>query len=492
MLKEQRKNAVCLMKALTVVIGLFCLIILKSVDSLAQEQAPDLNGKNRNGIQVYTTVLNPKDVSDIFGRRIGHRFVAIQVTVANHNRDYQFLIHDISVDMEMAFRERPQVDRLALDRTVRKAVKENNLNLSETQVLSLANMISAEGGGSSKRLSSIDLTLLRGVAEKGYVMDPRNVTVRLLRGAGTIAGGIIGLATFGASFGPSVAAFNGPFITSVEKTFPDFTISQLNRLSDSAYVANSLVPRQQAKVMVVFIPQPFFMNSDQRKKFWKDPSLLNDELDFKTAFVRVEGSFIEELEGQPPLITGVVIDGNERKKFQNDRPEVKGFIMGKFLSGATINLAGQVPEGVSIATKGTPTSNNLEFIITATHSLRPDLVLDVALANKQGMERASIPIMYTADIPTITGIAPANGVQNTANLKVTIQGSGFIHEITEVTISGIGVKAEQVLVKSFTEVQTIFKVDKDAVVGDYEVRVFTKSAGLSNAAKFKVTASGNQ
>lgn len=492
MLKVRRKKTACLMKALTAVIGLFCLIMLKSGNSLAQEQIPDQNGNNGNSIKVYTTVMNPKDVSDIFGRRIGHRFVAIQVTVANHNRDYQFLIHDITIDLGKVFKERPQVDKFAMARRVKKAAEERKLTLSDTEIDSLVETISVSGGGSSEKLSSMDLSLLRGVAEKGYVMDPRNVTIRLLRGAGTIAGGIIGLATFGASFGPSVAAFNGPFITSAEKTFPDSTISQLNRLNDSAYVANSLVPKQQAKVMVVFVPQPFFLDKDQRKKFWKDPSLLNGEVDFKTAFVKVEGSFIEELEGQPPLITGVVIDGSERKKFQNDRPEVKGFIIGRFLSGATINLTGQVPEGVSIATKGTPTSNNLEFLITATHTLRPDLVLDVALANKQGVERASIPIMYTADIPTTTGITPANGVQNTANLTVTIKGSGFIQEITEVTISGIGVKVEQVLVKSSTEVQAIFKIDKDAAVGDRDVRVFTKSAGLSNAVNFKVTASGNQ
>lgn len=68
-------------------------------------------------------------------------------------------------------------------------------------------------------MSSIDLKLLRGVAEKGYAMDPRNLTIRLLKGAGTIAGGIIGVATFGPAYAPSVAAFNGPFITAAERTF---------------------------------------------------------------------------------------------------------------------------------------------------------------------------------------------------------------------------------------------------------------------------------
>ncbi len=240
--------------------------------SVAQDQ-PCRKGQD---VRVYRTLLDPKNVQDIFGTRIAKRYVAIQVTVSNQCQGHQqFLIHDLSLDLTNV-----------LPAEQRKRLKD------------------ALGDQGSYELSSEELSLLRGVAEKGQVQDARNYLLRLLRGAGTIAAGLIGVTTFGSSYAPSVAVFNGPVLTAYAEMFPDFTINQLVRLHDSAYVSNALVPEQQAKVVVVFLPQRIFMTRDQQKKFWKEPVSVFSEIDFRLAEVLVDGNFITEQREQTGRVRG--------------------------------------------------------------------------------------------------------------------------------------------------------------------------------------------
>ena len=43
--------------------------------------------------------MSPKDVSDTFGRRIAQRYIAMQISVANRNKDYQWLIQNAGFDL---------------------------------------------------------------------------------------------------------------------------------------------------------------------------------------------------------------------------------------------------------------------------------------------------------------------------------------------------------------------------------------------------------
>src|SRR6185503_1122864 len=72
----------------------------------------------------------------------------------------------------------------------------------------------------------------------------------------------------------AVAVFNGPVINAYSELYPDYTINQMNRLSDSAYKSNTLIPKQQSKVLVAFIPQGAFLTKKQRAQFWEDPTQL--------------------------------------------------------------------------------------------------------------------------------------------------------------------------------------------------------------------------
>ena len=261
--------------------------------------------------KVYHSLMDPKNVSDIFGKRIGKRFVAIQVTITNPNKEFQYLIHDVSLDVSGV------VDGW-------------------------------EEAGKAAQLSSRELSILRGVAEKGQVLDFRNLLLRILRGVGTVAAGALALPVLGVggSWAAGVALYNGAFLTAYATTFPDFSISQLVRLDDSAYVANSVIPRQQARVIVAFMPQRLFMDKAHRKKFWKEPTSVFDHgVDFRKIHVIVDGEHVMNVADIPPVVVGAIIEPNEMKKFADPKLEVKGYILGRFLAGATITIENENPPG---------------------------------------------------------------------------------------------------------------------------------------------------
>jgi hypothetical protein len=235
--------------------------------------------------------MDPKIVADAFGRRIAKRYVAIQVTVANRNARFQFLIHDISLELSSV------LSAEALHELEERKKKFRGPEEPEKKPR-------LEGG---YELSSDELSLVRGVAEKGQALDHRNTILRMLRAAGTIAGGITGVTTFGRSYAPSVAAYNGPLLTAFVEAFPDFTINQLIRLNDSAYAANKIVGKQHSLILVAFIPQAQFMSNKWRKKFWKEPISIVKNVDFRSVVVRVDGVFITEVEESQPSVTGPVV-----------------------------------------------------------------------------------------------------------------------------------------------------------------------------------------
>ena len=140
--------------------------------------------------------------------------------------------------------------------------------------------------------SSADLSIRPGVSEKGDTYHPRNFALRLLTGAGTVASSLLGVASFGPAFAPAVAAFNGPFLNAAQATFPDFAVNQLNRLNDTAFLANTVVGKQQARVLVVFIPMEYLLTSKQTEQYWKNPESVFECADLRLLEAWVNGNFI--------------------------------------------------------------------------------------------------------------------------------------------------------------------------------------------------------
>ncbi len=431
----------------------------------------------RENIRVYVSVMDPKTVSDVFGKRIAERFVAIQVTIANKNPEYQFLIHDVSLDLTKVFPENSSF----LPKKVSAAERElcQSRRQKSAQERERCQQI-ADVDEYKYELSSLELSLLRGVAEKGQGQDKRNKILRIFEAVGTIAAGVLGVASFGPSYAESVAFFNGPVTSAYRNAFPDYTINQMNRLSDSAYKSNTLVPKQQAKVMVAFIPQNIFLSRDQQKLFWKDPTMLftdpslgDKQVDFRRTEAVVRGDFIVELDNLPVSLVVVQFDEAEMKKFQDDKPTVKGYISGRFSSDAKLNLLNQEPAGLSIRLDGTPTTDRLNFIIESDKPVAPDTLLNFEVANSKTVQTITRRIRYRPDLPTITDLSIRQAPATTSDFEVEITGTNFIPGVTRVEVTGNGVQVpdDSVKVISATKLKARFKVDATAPLGERRVTV---------------------
>lgn len=491
-----------------------CLLSVGSLRVAAQKPLPKQLSQD---IKVYVSVIDPKIVSDIFGKRVAQRFVAIQVTISNKNDDFQFLIHDVSLDLKEVF------GKEFADRIAAEAIEACNKCINDCVTLSTPKGVTEQPESTAERrqrcnrdcgqtcrfgkfeLSSLELSLIRGVAEKGQGEDTRNKTLRYFRAFGTIAAGLIGVASFGPSYPKSVAVFNGPIITAYSELYPDYTINQMNRLSDTAYKSNSLVPKQQAKVLVAFIPQAIFLTGQQRKKFWNDPTSLYPEnlpkpspspspsgppsVDFRKAIALVDGSFITEVENLPPLVTGVHINPAQALEFLKPRPVVEGYITGQYLQDSNIELANP-PEGMEIVLKGTPDNNRLYFIIRSDRPVPRSTMLNYRVFNDRGSQMISQSVTYMPPVPTLDQPSkPLEGFKGGKDVEIQLTGQNLVPDISRLEIDpASGVKVTDVtLSTSAAGVTTIRATLKmaNSKEGMFKIRVLNGTT-QSNDVNFTV------
>lgn len=372
-----------------------------------------VNAMNGDYIKVWRSIMAPKNVADSFGRRIATKYIAMQVTIANLNKDYQWLIQDASMDISRL---------IGLENDpARKCQPNLKLLLSAVGRERLRRGIAAFDDAT--RVTSAELTVLRGVAEKGQSLDPRNVTLRALTAAGVIAAGLAGVTDFGRSFAPGVAAFNGPLLSAFQVLFPDYTVNQLNRLNDSAFLANTVVGKQQAKVIVLFIPQSDLLTSAQQKQYYKDPESIYGCPDLRLLEPNVDGNFIANITGAP-MVTAVTIDSSEAAKFQTDKFAVNGSIIGNFLAGTTIDLVSP-PKGLTIKPNGDPTDKGLKFILSDDTPLMPGTTLDFVIRAKTGDPvHVGYKVEYSASAPAVISM-DMKAVKAGESVKIMLKGARF-------------------------------------------------------------------
>lgn len=213
---------------------------------------------------VHRALVLPKQATDDFGYRLGKRFLVYQVSVTNAATDFQYSVSDIVVDMKPIF----------------------------TRLVPKPPLLTDDAGLSTPaayEASSQDLLMLRGVPEKGQDYDPRNMTLHILQGIGSVGAAVSGLTPFADVMGPAMANFNGAFLQAFTGIAPDHTSTQLNRLSDMAFTSNTLIGKLQTKKFAIFIPEDFVMPKGDQKTYWKDPRTELSSLPFDQLNVCVDG-----------------------------------------------------------------------------------------------------------------------------------------------------------------------------------------------------------
>ena len=220
---------------------------------------------------VHRSLVLPKQASDDFGYRLGKRFVVYQVSVTNAATDFQYSVSDIVVDLK--------------------------------PILTLLGVSLLQSDGvatpAAYQASSQDLSMLRGVTEKGQDYDPRNMTLHILQGIGSVSAAVSGLTAFADVMGPAVANFNGAFLQAFTGILPDHTPTQLNRLSDKAFASSTLIGKLQTKTFAIFIPEQFVMPKADQKTYWKDPRTLLTKLPFDQLNVCVDGILLVQAATTP-------------------------------------------------------------------------------------------------------------------------------------------------------------------------------------------------
>lgn len=340
-------------------------------------------GANNPLIRVHRMLMAPKNASDDFGRRLGRRFIIYQVTISNDNKDFQFLIHDVTVDLSMYFGVTTDADRY---------------------------LYSA---------SSQELTLLRGIPEKGQDLDPRNLTLHVLQGIGSVAAGVSGLTSFADTMGPSAAVFNGPFLQSFIAIAPDHTGTQLNRLSDSAYIVNTLIDKQRAKTIAIFIPEATILSKAQQNDYWKDPYRFLQSFNLDQADVCVDGAFITTI--APPTLTSAVLTPKTPGSKLGQGVDATLTVSGTNLTAGDTQVVGLGP--TLTLTNANGTSGTVDLTLPANYTA--GMTIHLASAANPSVSSATIPTVAQPTltkavlIPKTTGTALAAGVQVTVQLEGT-------------------------------------------------------------------------
>lgn len=171
-----------------------------------------------NDVQCSFSLMQWKETSDTFGRRIANQYVALQVTVRNSNPKNEFLIHDVHVAVDTG---------MGLDYFDR---------FSGTR----------------------DKLVVRAVAQRGQFEDRRNLIFNSLGLVGAVASFPTGVTS--GEFSSAVAVFTGQLVPGLSNVvFPDHTVQQINNINDLGFSASSsskmVVPIQGSVPFVTYIAE---------------------------------------------------------------------------------------------------------------------------------------------------------------------------------------------------------------------------------------------
>jgi hypothetical protein len=359
-------------------------------------------GANNPLIRVHRLLMAPKNASDDFGYRLGRRFFVYQVTISNDSTDHQFLIHDVSIDLSALF--------------------------------------SAQPGTYLYSASSQDLTLLRGIPEKGQDLDKRNLTLHVLQGIGSVAGAVSGLTPFSDVMGSSVAVFNGPFLQAFVGIAPDHTGTQLNRLSDSAYITNTLIDKQRAKTIAMFIPEATLLSKGQQNQYWKQPhGFLEEVLNLDQADVCVDGAFITTVL-TPPSITAATLTSRVAGAALGPNAQATLTVQGSNLVAGDTQVVGLGPT-VTLTT-ATGTTGTVDLTLPADYKVGAQVQVHLTSAANPSFVSAAVAITVPAATAptlisaTLTSRAPGTVLGPNVKATLTVQGSNLVAGDTQVV--GLG------------------------------------------------------
>jgi hypothetical protein len=414
---------------------------LKSQLGIGDAQRP-------SNVSCSFSIMPWDEAKTYFGRMVADKYVAIQVNIRNLDKQNEFLLHDIQVAVDTG-----------LD----------------------ANSFGRFEAGRDKMI-------VRGVAQRGESDDRRNRTMNILSTIGSLAGGAsgsliqtVGGASAGANWlSTSVAVFQGPLLSGLNKAWPDRTIANVNDVSDMAFSASSamktVVPTQGSVPLVTFIPQkplgqiPFARCGKKDKMFKKkdgdyspggptcdlivgnkyliNPAEFPDSLKFESwapaalnilkhrTFVVVAGIHIQEVSTNAVsngISCPILLDGTIDLSAQDASKDISCTITGKSLDKAK-SAKFEQGTSTSITATLTPASdgNSAKFTFKASDFAGKSGTFELFSVDSSGKEtNLNQSLKFAVRTPVIDSVtysqkgATATAVTAGEDLTATIRGSNL-------------------------------------------------------------------
>jgi hypothetical protein len=253
----------------------------KTMDDAAKKGHPlTVVGAVRDKVSVEAVLL-PYDVSrHVFGREVADSYAAVEITVSNHSTDASLIVHTVYIDYSQWALSGYIYLKQARDAQLARAKKAAEQDKNTTGAAASANQQPLqtettiyEAETKANQIASVEYRAVRGQALDAQPWTKRNITIRALRLAGSIASAY-SFVTRDQDIVHGITAFAGQVVPGAETFWPDGTVEQLNRISDLGFKVNKVIPKNASDVIVAFFPLDRFLTPGLKVMFKKSPALF--------------------------------------------------------------------------------------------------------------------------------------------------------------------------------------------------------------------------
>jgi hypothetical protein len=224
----------------------------KTMDDAAKNGAPLVVSSSVADKADVEAVLLPYEVTKhVFGREVADNYAAVEITISNHSADQTLVVQSVFIDYsQWALGGSKFIEKMAP---------------AETTKFQKANK--------SNQIASVEYRAVRGDALDAQPWTKRNITIRALRLAGSIASGF-SFVTRDQDIVHGITAFAGQGVPAAETFWPDGTVEQMNRISDLGFKVNKVIPKSSSDILVAFFPLKRFLTKGLNEMFKKSPALF--------------------------------------------------------------------------------------------------------------------------------------------------------------------------------------------------------------------------
>jgi hypothetical protein len=251
----------------------------KTMDDAAKKGHPlTVVGAVSNKVSVEAVLL-PYDVArHVFGREVADSYASVEITVSNHSTDASLIVHTVFIDYSQwalsgyIYLKQAKEDQQERARKAAEQGKDGAAGTQDEAPLQTQTTV-YESETKPNQIASVEYRAVRGQALDAQPWTKRNITIRALRLAGSIASAY-SFVTRDQDIIHGITAFAGQGVPAAETFWPDGTVEQMNRISDLGFKVNKVIPKNASDVIVAFFPLDRFLTPGLKVMFKKSPALF--------------------------------------------------------------------------------------------------------------------------------------------------------------------------------------------------------------------------